>query len=100
MFTLLYSSVSSTATCGTAPSFFVITRDPGDRETVSFLKNFVEEVGVENVFIDSVLYGEIEEDDIRIPQPQLNTSSNEALRVNVSILSLYLYMVISLFSLK
>ena len=77
----------------------MITRDPSDRETASFVTNFLEAVGEENVFMDSVLNEEMTEDNNRIPQPKINTASNGSLRLKTSLLlSIYLSMVL-LFSL-
>ena len=78
----------------------MITRDPSDRETASFVTNFLEAVGEENVFMDSVLNEEMTEDNNRIPQPNINTTSNESLRLKTSLLlSIYLSVVL-LFSLS
>ena len=78
----------------------MITRDPSDRETASFVTNFLEAVGEENVFMDSVLNEEMTEDNNRIPQPKINTASNESLRLKTSLLlSIYLSVVL-LFSLS
>ena len=78
----------------------MITRDPSDRETASFVTNFLEAVGEENVFMDSVLNEEMTEDNNRIPQPRINTTSNESLRLKTSLLlSIYLSVVL-LFSLS
>jgi len=74
----------------------VITRDPSDRETVSLVTNFLEAVGQENVFVDSVLYEETTEDDNRIPQPKLNFIANDSRSVNnYMFLSIYLSLVLS-----
>ena len=54
----------------------MITRDPSDRETAPLVINFLEAVGEENVFMDSVLDVEMTEDNNRIPQPKINTASN------------------------
>ena len=80
----------------------MITRDPSDRETASFVTNFLEAVGEENVFMDSVLNEEMTEDNNRIPQPRINTTSNESLRLKTSLLlSIYLSVpVVLLFSLS
>ena len=76
----------------------MITRDPSDRETASFVTNFLEAVGEENVFMDSVLNEELTEDNNRIPQPKINTSSNGSLRLNASLLlSIYLSVVLLFF---
>ena len=78
----------------------MISRDPSDRETASFVTNFLEAVGEENVFMDSVLNEEMTEDNNRIPQPRINTTSNESLRLKTSLLlSIYLSVVL-LFSLS
>ena len=78
----------------------MITRDPSDRETAPLVINFLEAVGEENVFMDSVLNEEMTEDNNRIPQPKINTASNESLRLNTSLLlSIYLCVVL-LFSIR
>ena len=78
----------------------MITRDPSDRETAPLVINFLEAVGEENVFMDSVLDVEMTEDNNRIPQPKINTASNESLRLNTSLLlSIYLSLVL-LFSIS
>ena len=78
----------------------MITRDPSDRETAPLVINFLEAVGEENVFMDSVLDVEMTEDNNRIPQPKINTASNESLRLNTSLLlSIYLSVVL-LFSIS
>ena len=74
----------------------MITRDPSDRETVSLVTNFLEAVGQENVFVDSVLNEETTEDDNRIPQPKLNFIANDSRSVNnYMFLSIYLSLVLS-----
>lgn len=75
-------------------SFFVITRDPSDRETVSLVTNFLEAVGEENIFVDSVLNEETTEDENRIPQPKLKSVGNSR-NVNTFVfLSIYLSLVL------
>lgn len=66
--------------------FFVISREPSDRETASVVTTFLEAVGEENVFLDSVLNEEMIEEQNRIPQPKLNSDSNDSLSKNTSIL--------------
>lgn len=56
----------------------MISREPSDRETASLVTTFLEAVGEENVFLDSVLYEKMEEEHNRIPQPKLNTDSNNS----------------------
>ena len=64
----------------------MISREPSDRETASLVTSFLEAVGEENVFLDSVLNEEMIEEQNRIPQPKLNSDSNDALSKNTSIL--------------
>ena len=66
--------------------FFVISREPSDRETASLVTTFLEAVGEENVFLDSVLNEDMTEEQNRIPQPKLNSDSNDSLSKNTSIL--------------
>jgi len=75
-------------------SFFVITRDPSDRETVSLVTNFLEAVGEENVFVDSVLNEETTEDDTRIPQPKLNSVGSSRSVNTFMFSSIYLSLVL------
>lgn len=56
----------------------MISREPSDRETASLVTTFLEAVGEENVFLDSVLNEKMEEEHNRIPQPKLNTDSNNS----------------------
>ena len=72
----------------------MITRDPSDRETVSLVTNFLEAVGEENIFVDSVLNEETTEDENRIPQPKLKSVGNSR-NVNTFVfLSIYLSLVL------
>ena len=64
----------------------MITRDPSDRETVSLVTKFLEAVGEENVFIDSVLDEKVTED--RIPQPKLSSSGHDSLGMNKKLILL------------
>lgn len=72
----------------------MITRDPSDRETVSLVTNFLEAVGEENVFVDSVLNEETTEDDTRIPQPKLNSVGSSRSVNTFMFSSIYLSLVL------
>ena len=84
-------------------AFFIVSRDPGDRETFETISSFVRTVGGENVLVDDILKGstasdrdEEESPGHTIPQPRLNNSCNNLFSVNIYANVIFLHLLISI----
>ena len=84
-------------------AFFIISRDPGDRETIETNSSFVRTVGEENVLVDNILKGSMASDHDEeeshghiIPPPRLNNSCNNLFSVNIYANVIFLHLLISI----